>query len=100
MNFRPLPDEKYATVEMIVDGKTIKAREGQSVASALLCAGGDIPYRTSAYTGAPRAPYCMMGACFECLVIIDGRANCQGCLTPVRQGMVVSRQFGKRVVSI
>jgi len=38
----------------------------------------------------------MMGVCFECLVTIDGVGNRQGCLVPVREGMRVELQHGKR----
>jgi NADH dehydrogenase/NADH:ubiquinone oxidoreductase subunit G len=37
-----------------------------------------------------------MGACFDCLVNIDGMANRQACMTPVRDGMVVQMQHGRR----
>ena len=40
----------------------------------------------------------MMGVCFECLVEVDGQANCQACLLPVRAGMRVHRQRGARDV--
>ena len=36
----------------------------------------------------------MMGACFECLVDVDGRPAVQACMTEVRDGMVVRRQMG------
>jgi hypothetical protein len=52
--------------------------------------------RTTPVTGAPRAPYCMMGVCFECLLEIDGEPNQQGCLVTVRAGMRIERQLGKR----
>ena len=48
--------------------------------------------RTTPVTGAPRAPYCMMGVCFDCLVTIDGVGNRQGCLVPVREGMRIETQ--------
>jgi predicted molibdopterin-dependent oxidoreductase YjgC len=38
----------------------------------------------------------MMGVCFECLVEVDGQANCQACLLPIRAGMRVLRQRGAR----
>src|SRR3546814_9159081 len=41
--------------------------------------------RTTPVTGAPRAPYCLMGVCFECLVTIDGTGNRQGCLMPLEE---------------
>jgi len=34
----------------------------------------------------------MMGACFDCLVEIDGVPNRQACMTPARDGMRVKRQ--------
>lgn len=71
------------------------AREGDSVAAALLAAGLAIT-RTTPVTGAPRGPYCMMGACFDCLAVIDGVASRQACLTPVREGLRVERQHGAR----
>ena len=44
-------------------------------------------------TGERRAPFCMMGTCFECLVEIDGQPNRQACLTIVREGMDIKRQY-------
>jgi len=35
-----------------------------------------------------------MGVCFDCLVEVDGVANRQGCLIPVRDGMRIRRQTG------
>lgn len=48
--------------------------------------------RTSPVSGAQRAPYCMMGACFECLVEIDGVTSTRSCMVRVRGGMNVSLQ--------
>ena len=52
----------------------------------------------NAVSGSPRAPYCMMGVCFDCLMEIDGVGNRQACLTPVADGMQVRRQRGARGV--
>jgi D-hydroxyproline dehydrogenase subunit gamma len=87
--------ERGAPVAITVDGKSISARAGDTVASALLAAGID-HCRTTPVTGTPRAPYCLMGVCFDCLVTVDGVGSRQGCLMPVRQGMTVETQFGKR----
>jgi hypothetical protein len=75
----------------------IPCREGDSVAVALLAA-GVIATRTTAVSGASRGPYCMMGACFECLAEVDGRPNVQTCMTAVKDGMRLRRQDGARVV--
>jgi predicted molibdopterin-dependent oxidoreductase YjgC len=42
----------------------------------------------------------MMGVCFECLVEIDGVANCQACMTEVRDGMAIKRQSGANNIGI
>jgi len=92
--FRRL-SEAEAPVAITVDGRPIRARTGDTVAAALLAAGID-RCRTTPVSGAPRAPYCLMGVCFECLVAIDGVGSRQACLVPVRDGMVVETQHGRR----
>ena len=82
-------------VVISVDRARVTAQAGDSVAAALLAA-GLTPTRTTPVSGAPRAPYCMMGVCFECLVTVDDIGNRQGCLIPVREGMRVETQKGKR----
>ena len=84
-----------STITLKVDGKPIRARAGDTVAAAMLAAGLD-HCRTTPVTGVPRAPYCLMGVCFDCLVTIDGVGSRQGCLVPVQEGMLVETQLGKR----
>jgi len=72
------------------DGVRVAARAGEPLAAALL-AGGYTAFRTHPVTGEARGPWCLMGACFECLVTIDGVPDCQACMTPVRAGMRVER---------
>jgi sarcosine oxidase subunit alpha len=95
--FRRLPDIAASEVTITIDGAPVRVRADDTVAAALLVA-SDAPCRTTPVGGTPRAPYCMMGACFDCLVVIDGVGNRQACLTPVREGMVVERQLGRREV--
>jgi predicted molibdopterin-dependent oxidoreductase YjgC len=98
--FRRLPEGALAgrTVAVTFDGRALVAREGESVAAALLAAGID-DFRTTPVSGAARGPYCLMGACFDCVVVVDGVPNRQACLTPVRDGMRIERQQGARPVS-
>lgn len=93
--FKRLPDPARREVSITVDGRAVGAREGDSVAAALLAA-GTVSCRTTPVSGAPRAPYCMMGVCFDCLVTIDGVGNRQGCLVRIRPGMAIETQRGKR----
>jgi len=81
------------TVAIEFEGRTIAASEGTTVAAALLLEGVG-PFRSTPVRAAPRAPFCMMGVCFECLVEVDGKPSRQACLTLVREGMVVKRQEG------
>lgn len=87
--------EDGAGVALTIDGKAVRARSVDTVAAALLAAGLD-RCRTTPVTGAPRLPYCLMGVCFDCLVTIDGVGSRQACLVPVREGMKVETQQGKR----
>ncbi len=77
------------------DGAPIPAREGDSVAAALL-ASGVLATRHTPASGAARGPYCMMGVCFDCLAVVDGQGGVQLCLTQARHGMRIETQRGAR----
>jgi glycine/D-amino acid oxidase-like deaminating enzyme len=76
-----------APVRLRFDGAEIEALTGETIAAALAAA--DIVSVRQARSGAPRGPFCGMGACFDCLVTIDGRPNQRACLTKVADGMEV-----------
>ena len=80
-------------VRITFDGRDLAVPPGISVAAALLL-GGATHFRSSVVGAVPRAPYCMMGVCFECLVEIDGVPARQSCLVEVRDGMRIKRQSG------
>jgi predicted molibdopterin-dependent oxidoreductase YjgC len=77
------------------DGREVRARDGDSIATALLAAGEQVT-RTTPVGQTPRGPFCMMGACFDCLAEVDGVGGVQTCLVPAQPGMVVNRQIGVR----
>ena len=79
------------TVTVTFDGESLTVPAGITVAAALL-GHNDDHFCRSAAAGEERAPYCLMGVCFECLVEIDGLKNRQACLEPVYEGMSVKRQ--------
>lgn len=93
--FRKLhePDPQRVTVH--IDGVPTLAEPGESVAAVLLRQSEDWS-RLTPVSGSRRAPYCMMGVCFDCLAEIDGVASVQTCLKPVCEGMKIKRQRGKR----
>lgn len=80
-------------INFTFEGRTICADAGETLAAALLAENVGA-FRETPVSGAPRAAFCMMGSCFECLVTIDGEPNRQACMTEVRDGMVVARQKG------
>lgn len=86
---------REALVSLHIEGQPVQARSDDSVAVAMLEAGVTV-FRETPVSGAPRAPLCLMGVCFECLVEIDGRPNMQACMTPVAEGMQVRLQQGAR----
>lgn len=93
------PASVAGTVSLRFEDRTLTVPAGISVAAALL-AGGVRDFRSSVVGQAPRAPYCMMGVCFECLVEIDGVPARQSCLVPVRDGMQVRRQDGAAALDL
>ena len=96
--FRSMRDlAPAAALNFTFDGRALKGRAGDTVAAALL-ANGITTCRETPVSGAPRAPYCLMGVCFDCLVVIDGIGNRQGCLVPLTDGMAIETQHGRRHV--
>jgi predicted molibdopterin-dependent oxidoreductase YjgC len=75
-------------VTLTVDGRAVTAYPGDTVATAMLAA-GYTGIGANVKTGAPSAPFCLIGICFGCQCSIDGAGDAQACLVPVRDGMVV-----------
>ena len=86
------------TVRFRFEGREILAAEGDTVAAALLAA-GVTAFRSAVVSGQPRAPFCMIGNCFDCLLEIDGEPNRQSCRELVRKGMEVHFQDGIRAAA-
>lgn len=97
--FKLLPDPPQPEVRVVIDGHERHVPSTLSAAAAVLAYGGGV-VRTTPVSGELRAPYCLMGVCFECLLEIDGIPNQQGCLVQVSEGMRIRRQLGKRGVEL
>ena len=76
-----------ASAEIIFDGRHLSALEGETI-SATLHANGIKSFRTTS-TKHARGLYCGMGACFDCIVTVDGRMGIRACIEKVRNGQVV-----------
>lgn len=88
-------NEQGPAVKIFVDGRGVAAREGETLAIALLNA-GVVPFRHTPVSGQPRAPLCLMGVCFDCLVEVNGAQNVQSCMVQVDAGMQVRLPNGAR----
>ena len=84
--------ERGPAVSLTLDGRSVTASAGESVAAVLLAEGHVATRLTQG--GEPRGVFCGMGVCFDCLVVVDGVPNTRACVTWVREGMVVARQDG------
>ena len=80
--------ESGPRVDVTWGGATLSLPDGANLAAALLAAGVDV-FRHTPVSGAPRAPFCMMGACFDCLVEINGETR-QACMLEVTDGLVIT----------
>lgn len=69
-------------IEITINGRRVRVREGTTVAAAVLNAGIEVFIRG-------RGPLCGMGICFDCRVTLDGRMHERSCQTLCRPGMEV-----------
>ena len=90
--FQRLDDPSADDVTFTFDGRQFQALRGDNLAAALIAA-GEVSTRTTPVSGAPRGPFCMMGACYDCVVEINGE-TAQACMTTVTDGLQVLRVAG------
>ena len=91
--FRRLEEPDTQWINIDIEGEAVRVPVGETVAAAML-ASGLRSCRTTPLSGEPRAPFCMMGVCSECLMEIDGIPNRQACQVQVREGMRIRCQIG------
>ncbi len=85
----PLAGPEEFTIK--VDGQSLRAKTGQTVAAVLLAA-GRLAWNCSP-AGAPRGVFCGMGVCYDCVVTIDGLPDQRACITPALPGMQVETRL-------
>lgn len=91
--FKQLPNDQLEMVDILLNGEKIQVPTGTTVAAMALSHGQRFT-RTTPISDSKRAPFCMMGVCYECLMVIDGKANQRSCVTYVKQGMQIETQQG------
>jgi thioredoxin reductase/bacterioferritin-associated ferredoxin len=86
-------------IEIIVDGKPVRAYEGETIA-AVLGAAGIREMRRAPQRKDPRGLYCCMGSCHGCLVTVDGQPNVRACVTRVESGQKIALQDGLGLIDM
>ena len=90
--FRLIDNSATELIDIEFDGETVKVPAGISLAAVVFYL-DVMPARRTSLSASPRAPFCMMGVCFECLLEIDGIGNQRACQVEVKAGMRVRRQL-------
>ncbi len=91
--FKQLPNDQIETVEVTLNGQKVQTPQGTTVAALALTQSLRFT-RTTPISESKRAPFCMMGVCYDCLMSIDGKANQRACATYVQNGMQIETQQG------
>ncbi|WP_159992608.1 (2Fe-2S)-binding protein [Roseomonas sp. 18066] len=90
MKLHRLRDAARPAIALQLDGQGIVAQQGDTLLTALL-AGGAGHLRRSDFGDESRAGFCLMGACQDCWVTVEGLGRVRACATPAGPGMVVHR---------
>lgn len=67
------------------DGQDVAACAGETLLAALLCAG--LTTGRSEFDQAPRAGFCLMGACQDCTVWTRAGSRLRACMVEVTPGL-------------
>jgi len=72
-------------IHFVLDGRPAEALEGDTILTAMLTNGDRL--RRSEFADAPRAGFCLMGACQDCWVRTEEGERLRSCGTFVTDGM-------------
>jgi hypothetical protein len=75
----------------MLDGAPAAALEGDTLLTAILVHEGHL--RASEFGDGLRAGFCLMGACQDCWVKVEGLGRVCACTTPISEGLSVSRRM-------
>lgn len=76
-------------VRVWLDDSSLDLPKDMNLAAALLLVGVK-NFRYTHVSGTPRAPFCMMGTCFECRVKVNGVTRL-ACMLKVEKGLRIYR---------
>ncbi|WPH14428.1 (2Fe-2S)-binding protein [Variovorax paradoxus] len=76
-----------AAVSFTLDGQPASALAGDTVLTAVLTQAAQL--RRNEFSGAPRAGFCMMGACQDCWIATEQGERLRACSTFIAPGMAL-----------
>lgn len=79
-------------ITVTLNSKPVSTEQGQSV-GAVLMGEGIKAWRTTRNEGKPRGLFCGIGACYDCLVTIDGQPNQRACMVEACDSMNIEGDF-------
>jgi predicted molibdopterin-dependent oxidoreductase YjgC len=84
----------HLPVAFTLDGIACEGRAGDTLLTAILGHGERL--RESEFLAAPRAGFCLMGACQDCWVALASGERLRACTTQLKPGMAVVTRKGER----
>ncbi|CAH2603615.1 (2Fe-2S)-binding protein [Rhodovastum atsumiense] len=91
MKLQRLRDADRPRLTLIFEGTPLTACQGDTLMTALLAGGAGHLRRSEFDAEGKRAGFCLMGACQDCWVVVEGRGRVRSCATLAEDGMVVRR---------
>ncbi|RLB06931.1 MAG: sulfurtransferase, partial [Deltaproteobacteria bacterium] len=85
--------EKEEYITFTFNGKKLKGKKGETIASALIANGIQI-FGHHHKDNSPQGIFCANGQCAQCTVIANGVAV-KSCMTPLEEGMIVESLEGR-----
>ena len=80
-------------LSFVIDGHEVTALQGDTLLTAVLMQQRRV--RESEFSGAPRAGFCLIGACQDCWMRTEEGLRLRACSTLVTQGMRVVTQLAE-----
>lgn len=90
--FFRVAEKNRAALAFYLDGKMCTGLEGDTVLTAVLVHKTQL--RTAEFDGAPRAGFCMMGACQDCWIWLETGERIRACSTLIYEGMRLCSHAG------
>ena len=89
--FQRLTDQNRTSFEISIDGDKVSVLDGDTVLTAILL--HQTQLRQHEINGEMRAGFCLMGACQDCWVNVEGGGRVRACTTQITEGMCVTRRM-------